>query len=621
MNFFEHQDQARYKTKWLLFLLTIAVVSVILILTIMLAAYMALSDESTRDIIQSFNFYFNWKSLAVISLVVFIFILLVSWSKKSELSHGGKVVARKLGGKLLSSGTDDVQAIRLLNIVEEMAIASGLPVPQTYLIPEDSINAFAAGTNINNAVIGITSGALQHLNRDELQGVIAHEFSHILNSDMRLNIQLIAILHGLIIIGLMGDILYESGRRNKLEKGASGAMLFGSLIMLIGFIGTFFGKLIKASINRQREFLADASAVQFTRNPNGISTALKKIGALKQKSKISHANAQEFSHMFFAKSSSKSIFNLMASHPPLTKRILAIDPSWDQKFEKIKLKQTSSQNTTTQGNEVKPSNLQTLIATSGIITQKNIDQAHKIITSIPTVIKKNASNSFGARAIVYSLLITHNKDSKQQFEILDNYADAEVAKLTKKLQPDIYKLDIKYRLPLIELTIPTFKLLSEQQYETFKQTINHLIQADKKISIFEWSLTNIIFESIEQEFTNKEEKIGTSNLYKLKEHVSLVLSTMAHAGNKDSDIAKEAFIAATTEQILVRFPFIPKQDISFKKLGKAIEKLQLLKPLEKEKLLKTCAICIAHDKITHRETELLRAFSSILGCPMPLLDT
>ena len=250
--------------------------------------------------------------------------------KTLELAQGGSAVATALGGRPVSPTTADPNERKLLNVVEEMAIAAGVPVPQVYLLPEErGINAFAAGHSTSDAAVTVTGGAIKLLTRDELQGVIGHEFSHILNADMRLNLRLIGIIFGIICLTVIGRILLRTrGRRNPLP-------LLGLALLLIGWIGVLFGRLIQAAVNRQREFLADASSVQFTRNPAGLAGALRKIGGLSYGSKLAAAHAEEASHMFFSNGMGESFFHLMDTHPPLAARIRAIDPSFDGTFPPV----------------------------------------------------------------------------------------------------------------------------------------------------------------------------------------------------------------------------------------------------------------------------------------------
>ncbi len=290
---------------------------------------------------------FQWwhpEFFIVTSGSVLLVITIGSLYKMTMLSGGGESVALALGGRKVPANTRDLAERILLNVVEEMALASGTPVPPVYIMDdEEGINAFAAGTTPQNAVIGITRGAILTLKRDELQGVIAHEFSHILNGDMRLNIRLMGLLHGILVLALIGYMVLRivgnspgrvSTRRSSDDnKGAGGLILAilaaGVALLIIGYVGVFFAHLIKSAVSRQREFLADASAVQFTRNPSGIADALKKIGGWSKSSKITSPRAEESSHMFFGSAMMLSFF---ATHPPLAQRIQRIDPNFKGNF-------------------------------------------------------------------------------------------------------------------------------------------------------------------------------------------------------------------------------------------------------------------------------------------------
>lgn len=282
--------------------------------------------------------WWNPQLLATVSGVVLLVILGASALKTMQLRSGGGVVARSLGGRQVDPGTKDAAERRLLNVVEEMALASGTPIPEVYVLDnEQGINAFAAGHSPHDAAIGVTRGCIDTLNRDELQGVIAHEFSHILNGDMRLNVRLIGILFGILVLAILGEGLMRSAlwsggaRRNSKDNSAMVFLVLGLAVMAIGYIGVLFGRLIQSAISRQREFLADASAVQFTRYPDGIANALIKIGA--GGSRLQSEHAQETAHMFFASGIKQHFGGGFATHPPLHSRIRAIRQDWDGTFE------------------------------------------------------------------------------------------------------------------------------------------------------------------------------------------------------------------------------------------------------------------------------------------------
>ncbi|HMO25080.1 MAG TPA: M48 family metallopeptidase, partial [Tepidisphaeraceae bacterium] len=359
MDFYTRQDQARRSTTKLVVLFTLAVIGIVG--TLNLAAYFALKAAArTEEVLptsadydyltrpgapiprrtQVIDHSQNWNVYLGITLVTLLIIGAGSGYKTMALSAGGPAVAQMMGGKPVDPNTADPQQRMLMNVIEEMSIASGVPMPRVYVMEnEPGINAFAAGKTFDDAVIGVTRGCIEKLNRDELQGVMAHEFSHILNGDMKLNIRMIAIIHGILVIALIGYMILRhirfagGGRRGKDDgKGVLVILAAGLVMLIIGYIGVFFGRLIQAAVSRQREFLADASAVQFTRNPAGIGGALKKIGGFSLGANVNNANAVEAQHMFFASSMTSWLGGLFATHPPLPVRIKAIDPTWDGKF-------------------------------------------------------------------------------------------------------------------------------------------------------------------------------------------------------------------------------------------------------------------------------------------------
>ena len=330
MNFFEAQDRARRNSALLFVLFAAAVAS--LVVLVYLAAALFLDPESARAGTVVFNPDLFFKTTGGVLAVVAFGSLTKTLALKAG---GGAAVAQAMGGRLIPPSTRDPLERRLINVVDEMAIASGVPAPQVYLTPDAAVNAFAAGSRPDNAVVGMTRGALESLSRDELQGVVAHEFSHILNGDMRLNMRLIGILHGVLLLGYIGyfilrSTLYGGMMRSRDRGGAAAALpLIGLALVVVGFAGSFFGNWIRAAVSRQREFLADASAVQFTRNPRGIGGALEKIGVLS--GMLQSPRASECRHMCFSDSVASGFANPFATHPPLDERIRRVFPQWDGK--------------------------------------------------------------------------------------------------------------------------------------------------------------------------------------------------------------------------------------------------------------------------------------------------
>ncbi len=652
MNFFESQDRVRKHTFQLVLLFGLAVVTLIIMVNLMvMVAFGYINSQQLQDgatLLQQID----WQTFAAVSAGVGVVVLAGSLYKIMALSAGGKVVAESLGGKLIPQNTKELKQRKLLNVVEEMAIASGIPAPPVYLLAdEQGINAFAAGFSPRDAVIGVTQGTIDHLSREQLQGVIAHEFSHIFNGDMRLNIRLIGVLNGILILGIIGYYLLYSAsfsqRGRSSGKNAGGILALAIGLMVIGFTGTFFGGLIKAAVSRQREYLADASAVQFTRNPDGIAGALKRIGGLEFGSKIENPGAPEVSHAFFAQGVSGVMQAWSATHPPLAKRILRIDPHWDGEFAASdKLDQTESPRDGGLGHEEKTNikenmarealakNLATVVTGAAMADVANaIDQignpkpetikhARSLIAELPTTIVEAAREPYGARAVIYSLVLDKGPEIRdRQLAYLQSHADADVLVLTHKLVPSMDGLDIKYRLPLIDIAIPALKQLSLDQYQAFKGNLVALIEMDSRVDLLEWTLQKILFNHLDGHFFKlAHTKTRYSHVGQLKQEIALILSALAHAGQQDNNAVEEAFTAATKILDIRGLQLVAKNAISFSELDLSLEKLERLKPLAKPHLLKACAASVLQDqKISPVEVELLSAFSDVLGCPMPPL--
>ena len=642
MNFFESQDRVRKNTLQLVFLFTLAVVTLVIMTNLLvMIVFGYINSEQMQDgrtLLQQMD----WQTFAAVSAGVGVVVLAGSLYKIMALSAGGKTVAEALGGKLIPQNTDDLKQRKLLNVVEEMAIASGTPPPPVYLLADEpGINAFAAGFSPRDAIIGVTQGTIDHLSRDQLQGVIAHEFSHIFNGDMRLNIRLMGVLNGILIIGIIGYyILYStafSRRGRSSGKGAGGIMALGIGLMVIGFAGSFFGGLIKAAVSRQREYLADASAVQFTRNPDGIAGALKRIGGLEFGSKVENPGAPEVSHAFFAQGISGFMQSLSATHPSLAKRILRIDPHWDGKFDSSdKIDSPRDEEEADKKEPMTREELAKKVATVvtgaamadvanaicqiGNPKQETINYVHSLISELPMVIKEAAREPYGARAVIYSLVLDLGQEVRgRQLKHLQEYADPDVFLLTRKLIPEMDGLDIKYRLPLIDIVIPALKQLSINQYKSFREILIVLIEMDSRVNLMEWSLQKILFNHLDGQFFKlAHTKTRYSHPRQLKKEIGLILSVLAYAGHQDQNDIEEAFSAATKTLKFSRLQLVVKNEISLSDLDRTLQKLVQLKPLAKQQLLKACAASVLHDqKISPVEVELLRAFSDVLDCPMP----
>ena len=418
MNFFESQDTARRNTGKLILLFSLAIFSLIIVTNLLVMVVFGFAGSGIDSVSTTQAITFNWETFLWVGVAVTSVVLLGSLYKISALSGGGARVAEMMNGRLLVQGTQDLQERKILNVVEEMALASGTPVPPVYLMEESGINAFAAGFSPSDAVIGITRGAIKTLSRDQLQGVVAHEFSHILHGDMRINIRLIGVLHGIMVLGLIGYYLLRGGVYSRRSKESGGIVFLGIGLVAIGFVGTFFGNLIKAAVSRQREFLADASAVQFTRNPDGIGGALMQIATHSQHSYLDNPNAAEVSHALFEEGRVSPLSGLYATHPPLDKRISAILPNWDGEYvtnrsftpeEPVKKEDSG----TVQDN-MSAILTGSILAGSSLLDQvgnpdaQHLKHAHEVLGRIPKSFLEAAHEPHGARALVYCLVLHGN---------------------------------------------------------------------------------------------------------------------------------------------------------------------------------------------------------------------
>ncbi len=650
MDFFQHQDQARRNSR---LLIVYFVVTVVMVITAVYFALIGILELTTRGTEHPVHIL-EWHPQLLACVVGSVLTLIATGSiyKTWMLGSGGEHVAVSLGGIQVPANSRNLEERILLNVVEEMALAAGTPVPPVYLLQDElGINAFAAGTTPQNAVIGITRGAIQTLTRDELQGVIAHEFSHILNGDMRLNLRLIGLLHGILIIALLGYMLIRvliqfptrSSRSDNEGKSAIGIVaalfLVGGSLVAIGYIGVFFANWIKSAVSRQREFLADASAVQFTRNPSGIADALKKIGGWSQHAKLKSARATEASHMFFGSGVATLMF---ATHPPLQVRIKRIEPRFDGKFEvtnevkhslsdlidprslsmQLAPNDSATHRSAQSGADLMESNPQTAVDVIGEPTQAHIDHAHGLIEELDERIAMGVRDPLGAVAMIYGLLLAPSGDETRssQWLELEQTCDPRALAELKRLLPRIDKLKVEQRLPIVCLSLPALHEMSPPQFNAFRQTVRKLIEADRKWSIFEFAVQRFITKRLVQRLSSDRIKAPPQlNFAKTKDAFQVVLSSLAYVGDNQGD-PKNAFEkgGAVVRPALGAMELLPQDKCKLRDLDLALDSLSNVAPKIRKLLLDAFAECIAADQnVTLDETELLRVISDALGCPMP----
>jgi len=639
-DFFERQEDAHRQTGRLLALFILAVIAIVAAVYLTATLIMVFG---TRGHSAAAPPIFDLGRLVLVATFVLIVILAGSLYKIATLQEGGEAVARLLGGELVAPGTTDLAERRLLNVVEEMAIASGTPVPNVYVLAnEPGINAFAAGFDPGSAVIAVSQGALNHLTRDELQGVIGHEFSHILNGDMRLNLRLIGLLHGILLIALIGYAILRltegSSRSSSDKKDSSGGLVvFGIGLLAIGYIGLFFGRLIKAAVSRQREFLADASSVQFTRNPQGIVGALKKIGGLREGSQVASPNAEQACHMFFGQGVS-AWAEALATHPPLDVRIRRLDPSFDGVFPEIASDEvidpdeadeiTFEDDTGRRADFLRKAvtsavAADTAVASVGAPTEEHIAYASTLLASLPEPLVAAAREPFGARTVVYALLIDPDESVRRvQFQHLDSFAWPGTTAEVQRLLPYVEPLGPETFIPLVDLSLPALRQLSPSQYASFRSNINPLAGADRRVSLFEFALERVLLRHLDQYFQRRPPtKVRFDALPPLLDACALVLSALARVGHEhDGEIARAYQHGLQTLGAPGNRPLRRPEECTLSAVGQALDNLAAASPRLKKRILDACSACIATDGVVSlAEGELLRAIADSLDCPMPPL--
>ncbi len=644
MNFFASQDRARRNTVWLTLLFIVAVAGLVVALYVVAHWFLRGLPPTAETV--------DWPLFTDVGAVLLALVSIGSLYKILTLAAGGgAAVAASLGGRLISPDTRNPQERRLLNIVGEMALASGCPGPAVYVIPGEGINAFAAGSKPGNAVIGVTQGAMDAFTRDEMQGVIAHEFSHIVHGDMRLNLRLMGIIHGIMLLSSIGYLLLRSALfmpRTSSRNGGAAALaipLAGLALIVIGSAGAFFGALIRAAVSRQREFLADASAVQYTRNPDSIAAALQKIGV--RSGLLEHPKAVECAHLFFAKGASSMLSSVFATHPPIAERIQRVLPQWDGQsaigrldlpppsttaaapaaaqtaaFAPAAMLQNAAPDTAAQSQE---SNLPDLwgalfggekaaevVSRVGEPTTDSYHTAAALLNNLPPAIQESLNDSYTARALAYTALLDRRNAAcrRRQCQHLENFADRGVYELTLKFEPLVAQMPPAACLYMLLRAMPALRTMSTAQYERFADNLRELIAADDAVSLLEWSIEAVLLHYLADCFGGRQIR---ASLPPKKRAMSYSLSLLAQFGHPTD--AAVVFAVATAP--LGKLPF-SAASFDAEKLYAALLRLSSLPPKQKELFLQSAANCAAFDGVINAdEGVLLRAFAALLDCPLP----
>jgi Zn-dependent protease with chaperone function/tellurite resistance protein len=613
MDFFESQERAKRNTSRLVAMFIVALLATMASVHVLITVLFAKGN------------FADVRMLGISLGSVLVVVVIGMAVKFAQMSHGGRAVAEAMGGVQVDPGSADPAERRILNVVEEMAIASGVRVPPVFLIDEPSINAFAAGNGEQDAVIGVTRGCIEQLSRDELQGVMAHEFSHIFHRDTRLNMQLVAWLGGIFAISLVGRIIMRSALSSGSSRGKNDgkmvAIALGAAVFLIGIVGYFFGRIIQSAVSRQREYLADASAVQYTRNPDGIAGALEKI-AHGAGSRISAPAAAEFSHFFFA----NGIASLFSTHPPLEDRIARIRGArmvaagvGAGGAAAARVARSAVAGAAAVGVPpvaapaiVPAAALRAARAGMGSVDASTLRLAGELLVDAPAAVLDAARNPFSARAVVCMMLLSDvpSERSRQLRTIAAN--DPKLAEATSSLAASA-SIAPRERMPVLEVCAASLTMLSPAQYAQFRTTLAQLIAADGQVDRVEWTVRVILRHAVEGR-ASAPAGAGKATMVDL----ALVVSVLAWSGASDEAAVHRAWRAARAAEPALPESPDPAQRCTLDALDGSLRAFAGATPGFKRRLVDACVACAAADgQTTVEEAELLRAVCASIGAPMP----
>ncbi len=655
MNFFEHQENARKQSRWIIIafigvaLLIVLAVDVLVLLMFSLQAPLssgvsAITHTGIAGVLSPDILVANSSMLLGSSAVTGGVIGLASLGKIASLRSGGGKVARDMGGVMVTPDTKDPLRRRLYNVVEEIALASGTPVPEVFVMEnEPGINAFAAGYSPADAAIAVTQGTLEKLNRSELQGVIAHEFSHVFNGDMRINIRMMGIIFGIMVLAILGrKFLYSSRYRMSSSRDNNGSVIvvIGLALTTIGYIGLFFARWMKSALSRQREYLADASAVQFTRDPDGIAGALKKIAAYNHSSYLK-SDSEEVSHMLFGSGYRSLMF---ATHPPLSTRISRIEKHFDEgEIEKLAKKLKAQEQRRhiqaelaekEQANKINAKNKAGMFDINSMIENIGSPEIERILAAalfaedIPQELSDAAhSLEWAPEVLLYCLLDDDpSLREKQQLIVVQQMGDISERKLTHLINAN-KPVVAEQRLPLLEISFPTLKRRPIADIERILKTIDLMVIVDNRVDAFEYLLSRMIRNYLREAKNPSRSRLhGRKKLQDCAQELSLVVSIIASHGQQTGDAsdlqhAQKAFRAGMAS-VDINHTNLTFSDDWQKQLDKALVILDQLKPQEKSKVIQALSITVLDDeKVVTAEHEMLRAICSLIHVPLPILKS
>ncbi len=631
MDFLEHQKKARGRSKALFWIFPIAVLLVAIgvwlvlrwSLWLLLPGIARVSEnpaawESTVESGQLWlgSAQFAFWTIGIVMVVIFV----ASLWKMLSLRGGGMTVALLMKGIPISHATSSRERRQLLNVVEEMSIASGMPVPPVFVVDSRSINALAAGWTPEDAVIIVTQGLVDRLSRDEMQGVAAHEFSHIVHGDIRINSRLVGVIHGIMIVGGIGQWMLRSpSEASGFDRGsARGSILIlvilaiiGFFIMVVGSIGTLVGRIIQSAVSRQREFLADAAAVDYTRNPDGIAGALREIGSRGSRNRLASINSNEFAHFFFTNPAS----GWLSTHPPLEHRIARI--------ERVPVEDIGRITTVGGGGAGVSAGIELGIACAGLqqlgeMTPSMTEHARSLMDQLPRRLLDSIHTPLGAQAAILGLVYDPDFElQRKQRSMVSSRIGAPVTAEIKAIHPYLIAMDRVQKLLILDLSVPALARLDRFETERLIEVVELCIKADERTDLFEWLVGRIILRRLRLRLSLHLSREGRRTLDQVGPSAACAVYAVARRGAREEEAADAAY-AAGIKRLGVALPVPDRSSMSLESLGKAFDELGEAALEVRVAILESCLVTAANDgMIRTGEYEMIRAVADALGIGMP----
>jgi len=417
----------------------------------------------------------------------------------------------------------------------------------------------------------------------------------------------------------VGSILLHSAshrrryRSSKKDDGRGAVLAIGLGLYLIGLLGGLMAGLIKSAISKQKEYLADASAVQFTRNPEGIGDALKIIGGCGAGTFVETARAEEMSHLFFGQVRHR-LWSGFATHPPIEKRIERIDPQWDGEFMAIAAPQPAS----LQDAEDDPGDLAAVAAigaTLAVAGSLQPDASEGVGgRDEDKLLLRETKDSLGAMALVLGM-VWDPQHEQTQWRALSEVNIKGLAETTQRWCKTLRERSAAQRLHLLELCLPTLRGISVPQYQTFRELLLTWISADGKTDLSEWCLFQMVRHTLDAALLDaRPARPKHKSLTAVSGELATALGTLAHLTEENTERAFER------GQILLKLPLtLPDTpSLTVAEFGKAVDTLAGCYPLLKVQVLKAMAAVAADDgEISDLEITLVKAMAMVMDCPVP----